>query len=76
MLQTIKINGIEAKGRNGYFKADSAQLWNSTFEEAYNVEVYSKRIGDAPPIKFTGNKLNLILFFESIVNGLKADKGK
>ena len=76
MLKTIKINGIEAKGRNGYFKADSAQLWNLNFEETFNVEIYSKRIGDAPPIKFTGNKLDLILFFESIVNGLKADKGK
>ena len=61
------ISGIEAKGRNGYFKVKRIVVWSDA-EDEVNIEIYSKRDGDAAPIRFEGKRETMT----QMVNDLQA----
>jgi hypothetical protein len=63
---------IEAKGRNGYFKMDRAEIWRATTTPPeIHIDIYSKRAADAPPARIQGPEAeirNLVgLLYDAII---------
>ena len=65
------IDKVEAKGRNGYFTVDGVEVYVDRFYHEAQVDIYSKRIGNAPPIRVQGDRLAVTKFFRDITNILE-----
>ncbi len=59
---------IEAKGRNGYFKLGSVEIWKTGEGEGQmmHVEFYSTRPGKNPPARIQGTPGEVISLISSI----------
>ncbi len=53
---------IEAKGRNGYFKLGSVEIWKTApgEHETMHVDIYSTRPGKNPPARIQGSPEEII----------------
>lgn len=68
-------NQIEARGRNGWFKAASVDVFMlSTGDgdlEKITVSIYSRQKGEFPPIYLSGPREVLAVAFSKVLEGIK-----
>lgn len=82
MLKKIKIDSeIEGRGRNGWIKVRSANVWHLLGVGAkatgeVHVEFRSKRIGDTAPLLLKGNQDDILKLFEAITAKIRAGNAK
>ena len=86
-IETIKIDPdtpIDGKGRNGYFRAHTAHVWVSNSlkpeaESTLHLDVYSRRQGDAPPLRLTGKSSAIVTLLSDLLQaalGVAAVRGE
>jgi hypothetical protein len=88
MEREIQADGnIEAKGRNGIFKVNSARVWRFSprtkdtppldsrdylLQSEVMIEIFSKRRDGAPPIRLQGPAEDIQLFVMELANSVNA----
>jgi hypothetical protein len=67
--------GIEAKGRNGYFKVAKVEVWDNG-ERGLELLFYSSsRTAQAPPAKVFGPRKEIARLLREIIRAHKETKG-
>jgi hypothetical protein len=64
---------IEAKGRNGYFKVNTIEVWKIT-DGGMSIELYSKHSAKNSPVRIEGSGEEIQILIEALSNAVKTAK--
>lgn len=71
-LKKIKIDSdVTGRGRNGWIKVRSANVWHIKSADEVHIEFRSKIIGDTAPLLLKGNPDDMLTLFEAITTKIK-----